>query len=140
MTAIWTIITGAFGWLKGLPREVWLVLGAAAAIWWVYNQGVNAGEARMQGRLEAERAAHAITRQSVKTCQAAMARVVRDARARQEAYERNKAEAAKEARKLAQEAATAARRREMFLSAPRDQAASCPADKDILEFIEENGL
>jgi len=140
MTAIWSIITGGLGWLKGLPREVWYVLGAAAAIWWVYNQGVNAGEARMRGRLEAERAAHAITRKSVETCRAAMARVMLDARARQQAYERNKAEARKEASRLAQEAATAAKRRDRLLSAPSDQSASCPADKAVLAFINERGL
>ncbi len=77
---LFSLLTPAWGFLKGLPREVWYIVAAALLLWWVYGQG----QASRQSEIDQAELLHRITAASLDTLQAELAAMVADGEIRAE--------------------------------------------------------
>lgn len=42
----------AWNFLKGVPWQVWAIIGAGVFCWWLYSQGYNTGKADLQQKID----------------------------------------------------------------------------------------
>lgn len=42
----------AWNFLKGVPWQVWAIIGVGAFCWWLYNHGYDTGQAELQQKID----------------------------------------------------------------------------------------
>ena len=108
---------------------------ALGAMYFVHKSDVRAND-ELRNDLAMERAAHAITRQSVTTLETELARIMREAQERAEEYERNKRQAERNAARLAEKARTSEQRISMLMSVVESGDAACRVPDGLLAQLE----
>ena len=120
----------------GVRGFIALGLGLALALVMWRADSISRDREKLRNELAGERAAHAVTRQSVRTLSGEIARLMREAMERADEYERNKRQAERNAARLAEKARTSEKRISMLMSVVESGDPACRVPDELLSQLE----
>lgn len=120
----------------GVRGFIALSLGIALALVMWRADSISKDREKLRNDLAGERAAHAVTRQSVRTLSSQIARLMRESQERAEEYERNKKQAERNAARLAERARTSEKRISMLMSVTESGDPACRVPDELLSQLE----